>query len=187
LQIPLQITWRNIPKSAALEADIQAKVEKLDEFYDHIMSCRVVVEKSHGRHRKGNLYRLRLDITVPDKEIVVTRDPIDDHAHEDMYVSIHDAFDAARRQLQDYVRVRRGQVKQHDEHRVGRVLRRIPAEDYGFLVTEDGREIYFHRQSLINFDFDRLEDGMEVTFVEEVLDEGTQAKMVSVGKQRAAS
>lgn len=182
MQIPLQITWRNVPKSDALQADIESKAEKLDEFYDHIMSCRVVVEKSHGRHKKGNLYRIRLDITVPDKEIVVSRDPTDDHAHEDMYVSIRDAFDAARRQLQDYVRVRRGHVKQHDERRVGRVLRRIPDEDYGFLVAGDGREIYFHRDALLNFDFDKLEAGMEVMFVEEVLDEGTQAKMVSVGK-----
>jgi ribosomal subunit interface protein len=115
LQIPLQITWRNVPKSEALEADIEAKAEKLEEFYDHIMSCRVVVEKSHGRHKKGNLFRIRLDIKVPDNEIVVTRDPAEDHAHEDMYVTIRDAFDAARRQLQDYVRVRRGQVKHHDE------------------------------------------------------------------------
>jgi ribosomal subunit interface protein len=182
LQIPLQITWRNIAKSEALEADIEAKAEKLEEFYDHIMSCRVVVEKSHGRHKKGNLYRIHLDIKVPEKEIVVTRDPGENHAHEDMYVSIRDAFDAARRQLQDYVRVRRGHVKQHDERHVGLVLRRMPEEDYGFLQSADGREVYFHRNALVNFDFDKLEEGMEVMFVEENLDEGTQAKTVSVGK-----
>ena len=113
MQLPLQITWRNVPKSEFVEADIRAKAEKLDEFYDHIMSCRVVVEQSHGRHKKGNLYHLSLDIKVPDKEIVITRDPAEHHAHEDMHVAIRDAFDAARRQLQDYVRMRRGHVKRH--------------------------------------------------------------------------
>jgi ribosomal subunit interface protein len=111
---PLQITWRDIPKSDALEADIRAKAEKLEQFYDKIISCRVTVEASNRRHHKGNLYRLHIAIEVPDKEIVVTRDPRDDHAHEDMYVSIRDAFDAARRQLQDYARIRRGDVKHHD-------------------------------------------------------------------------
>ena len=119
MQTPLQITWRSVQKSEALEADIEARAAKLEEFYDKIISCHVTVEKSHGRHKKGNLYRIHLDLRVPDKEIVVTRDPAEHHAHEDMYVAIRDAFHAARRQLQDYVRIRRGEVKQHDEQPLG--------------------------------------------------------------------
>ena len=115
MKLPLQITWRGVPQSDAVQADIEAKAEKLDEFYEHIMSCRVVVEQSSGRHHKGNLFRIRLDIKVPEREIVVTRDPSEAHAHEDMYVTIRDAFDAARRQLQDYARIRRGDVKHHDD------------------------------------------------------------------------
>ncbi len=187
MQLPLQITWRNVEKSEALEADIQDKAAKLDEVYDHITSCRVVVERSHSRHRKGNLYRIRLDITVPDKEIVVTRDPDDHHAHEDMYVTIRDAFNAARRQLQDYARIRRGDVKQHDEHHTARVVRVFPDRDYGFLATPTGREIYFHRNALINVDLDQLEVGTEVMYVEEILNEGPQAKQVSVGKHHRPS
>ena len=178
----MQITWRDVQQSDALEADIREKADKLDEFYDKIMSCRVTVERSHGRHKRGNLYRIRLDLKVPDKEIVVTRDPGEHHAHEDMYVTIRDAFDAARRQLQDYARKRRGDVKQHDEHRVGRVVRLFPEEDYGFLETLDGQDVYFHRNALVNVDFDKLKIGTEVMYVEEYLDEGPQAKRVSVGK-----
>jgi len=111
----MQITWRDVDKSDALEADIRAKARKLDQFYDHIVSCRVLVEASHRHHRKGNLYRLRIEIEVPGDEIVVTRDPGDDHAHEDVYVAVRDAFDAARRQLQDYARVRRHDVKRHSD------------------------------------------------------------------------
>ena len=107
----LQITWHGVEASEALEADIRAKAEKLGVFYDHIMSCRVVVEAPHRHHHKGNAYHLTVTLTVPDTELVVSRDPGADPAHDDMYVVIRDAFDAMRRQLQDYVRVRRGQSK----------------------------------------------------------------------------
>lgn len=111
---PLQITWRDIPQSDAVEEDIRSKAEKLEHFFDKIISCRVLVESSHRRHHKGNLYRIRIEIEVPDHQIVVTRDPDQNHAHEDIYVTVRDAFDAARRQLQDYVSQRRGKVKHHD-------------------------------------------------------------------------
>ena len=179
--IPLQIVWRDVAQSDALESDIRSKAEKLEEFYDKIMSCRVIVERSHGRHRKGNLHRIRIDVHVPGKELVVTRDPGEDHAHEDMYVSIRDAFDAMRRQLQDYVRIRRGQVKRHDIHHPAIVARLLPDDDHGFLLTRDGREIYFHRNS-VDGDFDRLSAGMQVSYVEEYLTEGPQAKRVTFGK-----
>ncbi len=182
MKLPLQITWRHIDKSEAIENEIRSRAEKLDQFFDHIMSCRVVVEAPHKHHHKGNLYRLHLDIKVPEKEIVVTRDPSEHSEHEDMYVAIRDAFDAARRQLQDYVRIRRGFTKAHDVYHGARVLRRFPAQDYGFLVTLDGREIYFHRNALIDADFDMLDEGTEVSFVEEVGDQGPQAKQVRVGK-----
>lgn len=115
--IPLQITWRDVDKSDALEADIREKADKLDRFYDQIVSCRVLVEAPHRHHHKGNLYRLRIEIEVPDRELVVTRDPGQNHAHEDIYVAVRDAFDAARRQLQDYAAKRRGDVKHHDKPR----------------------------------------------------------------------
>ena len=111
LKLPLQITWRDVPKSDALEADIRSKAEKLDQFSEHIMSCRVTVGASHRNHHQGNLYNLHIDIKVPGKEIVVTRDPSEKQAHKDMYVSIRDAFNAASRQLRDYVRIKRGEVK----------------------------------------------------------------------------
>ena len=108
MEIPLQVTWRNVDKSEAVDAEIRTKAAKLNEFHDRIMSCRVVVEASHKHHHKGNLYRLRIDVKVPDHELVVTRDPGDEHAHEDIYVTVRDAFDAMRRQLQDFAGTRHG-------------------------------------------------------------------------------
>ncbi len=111
--IPMQITWRDIDKSDAIEASVREHAQKLDQFCDHIMSCRVVIEAPHHHKHKGNIYHVSIDITAPGKEIAISRDPAKHQAHEDIYVTIRDAFDAARRQLQDYVRKQRGDVKKH--------------------------------------------------------------------------
>ena len=108
MQIPLQITIRDMEHSDALEAHIREKANKLDEFFDRIMSCRVVVEMPHKHHHQGKQFNVRIDIGVPGSEIVVNRD----HA-EDVYVALRDAFDAAKRQIEDYVRKMRGDVKTH--------------------------------------------------------------------------
>jgi len=107
MKLPLEITFRNMDASDALEADIRSKAEKLDQFYGRVMSCRVVVEAPHKHHHQGNTYQVRIDMTVPDGELVISRDRGQNHAHEDPYVAVRDAFDAVRRQLQDYVDRRR--------------------------------------------------------------------------------
>ena len=112
MQLPLQITIRDIDQSEALETHIRDKAKKLDEFFDRIMSCRVVVEVPHKHHHQGKHFNVRIDIGVPGSEIVVNRD----HA-EDVYVALRDAFDAARRQLEDYARKLHGNVKAHKPKR----------------------------------------------------------------------
>lgn len=116
MQIPLQITFRGIPKSEAVEARIREKVDKLERFHSRIMSCRVAVEAEHQRHHQGNQYHIRIDITVPGKELVISREHHDNHAYEDIYVAIRDAFNAAARQLEDHARIRRGEVKSHNQN-----------------------------------------------------------------------
>ena len=112
MQIPLQITIRDVEHSEALETHIRGKVEKLEEFFKSIISCRVVVEMPHKHHHQGKQFNVRLDIGVPGSEIVVNRD----HA-EDIYVALRDAFDAAKRQLEDYARKIRGDIKTHEPRR----------------------------------------------------------------------
>ena len=107
MQQPLRITFREMESSPAIEADIRTKAEALDRFADDIIGCHVVVEAPHRHHHRGRVYHVRIDIKVSGAEIVVSRDPADNHAHEDVYVAIRDAFDAARRQLEDHVRRRR--------------------------------------------------------------------------------
>jgi ribosomal subunit interface protein len=108
MQIPLQITIRGIEPSDALETHIRDKANKLEEFFDRIMSCRVVVEVPHKHHHQGKQFNVRIDISVPGSEIVVNHD----HA-EDVYVALRDAFDATKRQLEDYARKLHGNVKVH--------------------------------------------------------------------------
>jgi ribosomal subunit interface protein len=109
MQTPVQITIRDFDNSAALETHIREKANKLDEFFEHIISCRVVVEIPHKHQHQGKEFTVRIDIGVPGNEIVVNRD----HS-EDVYVALRDAFDAAKRQLEDYARKIRGDVKARD-------------------------------------------------------------------------
>ena len=180
MQLPLQVTFRNMEPSAAMEAKIRDKVTKLEQVYDHVMSCRVMVECNHRHHHQGNFYHVRVDLTVPDGELVASRESNDDHSHEDAYVAIRDAFDAARRLLQNYVRRRRREVKLHEAPLHGSIARLYPALDYGLIATADGREVYFHRNSIVDASFDKLNTGMEVRFVEEAGERGPQASTVRI-------
>lgn len=104
MQIPLQISFRDFDRSEAVEERVREKVAKLEQYYDRITSCRVVIEAPHRQHHKGKLYHVRIDVTLPGEEIVVARDSKDDHAHEDVYVAIRDSFEAMRRQLKKHIR-----------------------------------------------------------------------------------
>ena len=130
--LPVQITFRNMPPSDAVAARVQEEAEKLDEFYKRITSCRVIVEAPHRHHILGEQVHVRIELAVPGGEIVVRHEPslhstlqhssgeewekhLEAHPqHKDIGVAIRDAFKAARRQLQDYARRQRGQVKVHD-------------------------------------------------------------------------
>ena len=113
MQIPLQISFRNMDPSPAVEARIRKKAEKLERFHDRIIGCTVVVEAPHRHQHKGKLYSVRVDISVPGKDVIVDRAKPEDQAHEDVYVAIRDAFNAAARRLEDQARKMRGDVKTH--------------------------------------------------------------------------
>jgi cold shock CspA family protein/ribosome-associated translation inhibitor RaiA len=178
MQLPLQVSFRHMEPSPAIEAIVRDKAAKLDSFAEHIMSCRVVVEPTGKHHRNGNLYHVRIDLTLPRGEVAATRQSGEHIEYKEIGVAIRDAFDAARRQLEDYVRRQRGAVKAHAGIPHARVSQLFPEEDHGFLTTPDGREIYFHRSSVLHEDFDRLTIGAEVSFVEAEGEQGPQASTV---------
>lgn len=183
MQLPVQVTFKNMEAAPAVEAKIREKAAKLDRFYDRIMGCHVVVEAPHRHHRKGRAYRVRIVLTVPGRDVEVTREGPENPAHADILVAVRDAFDAAKRRLQDHARALRGQVKVHEAPAHGRILRLFP--DHGFIETSDGQEVYFHRNSLVESKFESLEVGEEVrlTVAEDESAKGAQASTVHlVGK-----
>jgi cold shock CspA family protein/ribosome-associated translation inhibitor RaiA len=174
MELPLQITSHDFALSPGIEAEIREHADRLDAYYNRIMRCRVVVEAPVGHHHRGGPFNVRLDLTVPRGELVVNR-----QADEDLLVAIRDAFDAMRRQLEDYVREHRGDVKVHEPVPFGRVAKLFSQEGYGFIETADQREIYFHRHSVLDPGFNELHIGTEVRFVEEQGEKGPQASTVS--------
>lgn len=181
MQEPVRITARDVALSAAEEGVIRREVTKLEEFYDRIVGCRVLVETEH-RYPAGRsvAHAVRVEVYVPGGELVVTRS-----LHEELLTAIRLAFDAARRQVEDYARRQRGDVKTLETQPHARVSRLFPFEGYGFLECPDGREVYFHRNSVLNGAFERLKVGTEVRFVETTGLNGPQASTVAlVGKGR---
>jgi ribosomal subunit interface protein len=131
MPIPLQITFRKMDPSPAVEERIRKKVEKLERFHDRIVNCSVVVEAPHRHHHKGKLYTVRVDISVPGKDVVVDRAKPVDHGHEDVYVAIRDAFNAAVRRLEDQTRKMRGDVKTHAQRTTSRTKSRSTISNVG--------------------------------------------------------
>ena len=178
MQLPLQITFDNVSSSEAIEAKSRQKTDKLNKLYNRLIGCRVAIDAPH-RHHQGNLYHIRIDLTVPGGELVIDRTPPEHQAHEDIYVAVRDAFNAAKRKLQDYARLQRQDVKVHEIPQLpGRVKKMFPMDGYGFLETADGYEIYFHRNSVLDHAFDELKVGSAVSFVEEAGEKGPQASTV---------
>lgn len=179
MRLPLEITFHNMHHDANIESAIRTHAKWLDNYYDGIMSCRVVVDRPHLHHKEGNLYQIRIDLKVPGGELVVNREPAQHVDYKDLDIMIRDAFDEARRQLEDHVRRQRGAVKLHESLPHARVARVFPDSGYGFLETPDGREVYFHRNSVVKASFDDLKVGSEVRFAEELGEQGPQASTVT--------
>jgi cold shock CspA family protein/ribosome-associated translation inhibitor RaiA len=178
MQRPLKIISRDFSLSAAVEAEIREKSAALENYYERLSGCEVTVRApAIKHHRKGGPFLVGIRLTVPGKELAVER-----QAEEELSQAIREAFDAARRQVEDYARELRGSVKTHEAIALGRVTRLEPELDYGFLEASDGREIYFHRNSVLEAGFDKLEVGAEVRFVEEEGERGPQASTVTVKK-----
>jgi ribosomal subunit interface protein len=171
----LEISARDVRINDETEELIRDKASKLDRLYDQIVGCRVKVDKPHRSQRSGMMYSVRIDITVPGGELIVKREP-----DEDLHAAIVNSFETAQRRVKEFAQKQRREVKTHLEKPVARVVRIFPEEGYGFIVTQEGREVYFHENAVLDGKFSTLTVGMEVSFVEETGDEGAQASSVSV-------
>lgn len=181
MQLPLQLTFRSIRPSVSLRTYVERRAAKLDAFDPRIMSCRVVLEAPHHHKNHGKLFHVRIEARLPRRELVVDREPPEHRRAEDIHAAIDEAFDEMGRQIEDAVRVRRGDVKQHDDsYQHGHVARLFKVRGYGFVEKDDGGEVYFHENSVLRKRFDTLEKGARVKFIEESGERGPQASTVIV-------
>jgi cold shock CspA family protein/ribosome-associated translation inhibitor RaiA len=186
MQTPAEIDFQGMSARPGIQDAIEKHLAELEQRYGRVTACRVVLKAPGGHHRTGGLYEVNIRLALPDgREVDVGRTAIKDERHSDLTFAINDAFKRARRRLQDHVRRLQGQVKHHDGQPIGTVTKIDPSGKFGFLETGDGREIYFHRNSVLDAGFHHLTEGSRVTFVEEAGEKGPQASTVKLlGKHK---
>ncbi|MCW5746203.1 MAG: HPF/RaiA family ribosome-associated protein [Alphaproteobacteria bacterium] len=177
MQTPIQIDFQGMPPLDRLREKVEKYVSDLEMRYGRVTSCRVVLRAPGDHHRTGAPYEVTVRLALPNgKEVHVDRTRNADERHADANYAVHDAFRRARRRLQDHARRLSGQVKAHETQPIGTV--RSLGDEYGFLETEDGSEVYFHRNSVLNDGFKHLQVGTRVTFADEIGEKGRQASTV---------
>jgi len=182
MQVEPEIAFRNVPATDHYKELILAGIDDLEMIYPDIISCRTVVTDTTPDRRSGNVHRVRVEVAIPGKTIVV--DPTDSEPGEtrDVVQSINHAFDLARRRLQKAKDIQAGDVKTHELPPHGRVTRLLTDETgvrYGFLRSKEGRQVYFHEEALVDLDYEKLEVGDEVHFAAAEGDDGLQASTIS--------
>lgn len=179
MQTDLQVAWERLEPSEFLQKRIEREVAGLEKTFGRITSCKVFVEGPGHRHKQGGLYSIRVRLKLPGgKELSASRNPPEAQAHEDPYVAVRDVFDALRRQLRDHVKEWQDTPKQGFTQPHGVIARVFADQGYGFIRSDEGREIYFHRNAVLNDEFDKLRAGTEVRFDEEEGENGPQASTV---------
>ena len=180
MQVPLEIACRDFELTDSIRTLIFDLSAKLDKVCDHITSCRVTIEMPQKHQKSGNSFRVRIEAHIPPRhDLVVKRDTGQGEMHDQLPFILHEAFDALERQVKKIDEIQHGHVKSHPNHEVtGFVSKIFPAEEYGFIEALDGRDIYFHANSVLNKDFERLTTGTGVHYIEESGDDGPQASTV---------
>lgn len=173
-----KVTIRDISNSNTLESHIQEKVQKLNQFHQRIQSCHVMIEMPQKHKHQGKLFSVKVDISVPGKELVVSH-----KKNEDVYIAIRDAFNALVRQLETYAQRKRGHIKYHEEPSHGEITRLFPEEGYGFIEGVDGDERYFTAANVAFPRFKKLSVGDKVRFLTHTATRGLQAQRVTLTKQ----
>ncbi len=176
---PLEIAFHNLDTSPSAEAEIRQRVNKLAGRYRHLTGCRVSVERLHNQHRTGNVFEVHITLSVPGRDLAVSRQPQkakQRYANPDLRTSIRDVFDAAERQLESF----KGHLREDTSAPTasaltGKVLMIEPGADHGFLETIGGTQLYFHRDSITNASFDAVKEGDVVHYVEDEGDAGPRA------------
>ncbi len=179
MQSPLLIEFDGLSPSPAVEEKVRGCVAHLEKVCPHVVSCRVVVELQNHKHRKGNQFRVHVEVQLPGEHLVVDREPKDKSGQSDVFVAVRDAFAAMERQALEKMRRIRNEVKVHEDPLLtGKIVKLLPYEGYGFIATAEGREVYFDANAVISDEFEKLSVGVPVKFCEVMGSKGPQASTV---------
>ena len=176
-----KIDFQGATLNRHIQQSVFAHIAALEKRFGRITACRVAVAGPSARHRNGGQYEVAVHLALPDgREVNVDRTAQEDERFADPAFAVNDAFKRARRRLQDEVRRMRRQVKAHEDQPLATVANVDRDAGFGFLETADGRAVYFHRNSVLDAGFDKLDAGMRVVFAEEQGEKGPQASTVRI-------
>ena len=191
MQAPIEIAFHNIEKADWAEDAIRDHVARLEQMFDRLTTCRVRVDQRANNSNNTIPPVVRIELSVPGhRDIVVAHEP--DRLQRkfqapDLHNAINEAFRIAERRLgqfKDQLRDRTAAGRHEAANgMLGQIVEITPAQDFGFLLTASGGLLYFHRNSVLIGDFDRLEVGDQIHYVEEMGDTGPIATKVRVKQQ----
>jgi cold shock CspA family protein len=182
MDVSPEIAFREVNPSEHLKSAILERIDHLEEVHGRLVSCRVVVENTTPARNSGAIYRVHVEVGVPHRSVVVNREPSGNGPPREVDQIVHEAFDIARRRLRELKKKQIGAVKTHGLPPHGRVIDLLTDDRgvrYGFLLSRDGKQIYFHENALVGLDYEELEVGAEVQFAEAGGLNGPQASSVS--------
>jgi cold shock CspA family protein len=184
METPLQIDVQGMTASADVRDAIDRHVRQLEDRFGRVTAGRVILKGPSGRHHTGGLFEINIHLALPDRrEVNVGHTRQDDERYADLNFAINRTFKRARRQLRDKVRRLEGKVKLHEGAPIGTVKELDPVGGFGFIESSDGREIYFHRNSVLNDEFPDLTVNARVAYAEEAGEKGPQASTVRLLKK----
>ncbi|MDX1647528.1 MAG: cold shock domain-containing protein [Longimicrobiales bacterium] len=182
MEVPPEIAFRGITPTDELKARILDGIESLEDVYPNLISCRTMVADDTPDQQSGNNYRIRLEVGIPSKTLVVDRQNPEPDKRSTLEQTLNEAFAVARKRLVKAKKLQRGEVKKHELPPHGRIVRLLTDETgvrYGFLESRDGEQVYFHEEALVDLDYEDLDVGDEVRFAAAHGDDGLQASTVA--------
>lgn len=177
MKVPLETNYKDVKQSNEVSAYIKNRVNKLEQFSERIIKCRVLIEKVSQNNQP--MFNTRITLSIPQFELTTHN-----NVTENMYKSIHNAFNRIQRQLEDHHHTMEGFVKHHDAPSIGTVRRLFNHDEFGFIECLDGSEYYFNSDNMIHHDFNKLQVGDDVQFIQAMGSDGAQAHHIKLAKRK---
>ena len=181
MQIEPIISYQNLDHSPVVEDLVRERIEALEKRYDRITGCEVTMDAPQKRKRHGRVFRVRLNLRLPGQDLSVSREVAQGSAQDDLILAVNRAFSAAEKAVKKRKKVMGGvEVKHHAPVLHGKIAELEPELGHGWIRGDDGKMVYFQRDSLTSNDWDQLKTGTRLRFREMEGDKGPYATAVTL-------